>query len=83
MSGKNKEEKIDWEKSVGRLEEIVKSLEGGGAGLDESLKLFEEGTGLVKSLEKALAEADLRVKKLIGTEEGGALREEPFAEEEA
>ncbi|MFH1277227.1 MAG: exodeoxyribonuclease VII small subunit [Candidatus Eisenbacteria bacterium] len=80
MSAKKKEEKIDWEKSVGRLEEIVKSLEGGGAGLDESLKLFEEGTTLVKALEKALAEAELKVKKLVEGE-GGNPKEEPFAEE--
>ena len=48
--------KFEWEKSVDRLEKIVRSLEGGTAGLDESLELFEEGTVLVKGLEKALGE---------------------------
>lgn len=79
MTAKKKEETIDWEKSVARLEEIVRSLEGGGGGLDESLKLFEEGTTLVRALEKALGEAELKVKKLVEKEGGPA--EEPFAEE--
>ncbi len=77
---RKKIEKFEWEKSVGRLEEIVRSLEGGTAGLDESLELFEEGTTLVKSLEKALGEAELKVRKLVEREEG--VEEEPFAEEE-
>ena len=73
---KGKKEKLDWEKSVARLEEIVRALEEGGAGLDESLRLFEEGTGLVQALEKDLGEAELRVRKLIDRD--GAVREEPF-----
>ncbi len=72
--------KIDWEKSVARLEEIVRTLEGGGTGLDESLDLFEEGTRLVKELEKALAQAELRVRKLL--DDGKKITEEPFQGEE-
>jgi len=72
-------EPVDWEKSVQRLEEIVRALEGGAAGLDESLRLFEEGTALVRALEKRLAEAELRVKTLVERE--GEAREEPFEEE--
>ena len=78
-SGGKGEKKIDWEKSVARLEEIVRSLEGGKVGLDESLALFEEGTDLVKQLEAVLAKAELRVKKLV--ERDGELAEEPFTDE--
>ena len=73
--------RIDWEKSMARLEEIVRGLEGGTASLDESLRLFEEGNGLVKDLEKALAEAELRVRKILDRGEEGA-RDEPFGGEE-
>jgi exodeoxyribonuclease VII small subunit len=76
---KEKEARVDWEKSVARLEEIVRTLEGGAAGLDESLRLFEEGTKIVRTLEKRLEEAELRVRKLVERE--GKLEEEPFREE--
>ena len=39
--------KKTYEDSVKRLEDIVSALERGDASLDESLKLFEEGTKLV------------------------------------
>ena len=41
------EEKNTFEQSLERLEVIVRSLERGDAPLEESLKLFEEGAGLV------------------------------------
>ena len=37
---------MDFEKKLGRLEEIVGSMEEGDLALDESLKLFEEGVKL-------------------------------------
>ena len=39
-------EKMDYEKSVSRLEEIVSALEKNDVSLDEALTLFEEGTRL-------------------------------------
>ena len=58
------EKKMNFEKSLQRLDEIVKSLEKGDAPLDESLKLFEEGTGLIAACEKMLGEAEQKVVKL-------------------
>ena len=58
------EKKMSFEKSLARLVEIVKSLEKGDAPLDESLKLFEEGTGLIAGCEKLLGEAEQKVVKL-------------------
>jgi exodeoxyribonuclease VII small subunit len=57
-----------------RIEEIVRKLEQGGEGLDESIALFEEGTSLVKACQKELEKAELRVKKLI--DKGGEKVEE-------
>ena len=37
-------EKINYEKSVARLEEIVDKLENGNLSLEEMMKLYEEGT---------------------------------------
>ena len=59
-----------FEASMLRLEEIVRKLEQGDAALDESLKLFEEGTGLVARCNKLLDEAELTVSKVTQGEDG-------------
>lgn len=58
------EEKIDFEKSLKRLEEIVSKVESETLPLDESLKLYEEGKKLIASLEKTLKEAERKVEEL-------------------
>ncbi len=47
-----------FEQSLARLEEIVKLLEKGDAPLSESLGLFEEGTGLIRSCGTLLEQAE-------------------------
>jgi exodeoxyribonuclease VII small subunit len=76
------EKKMNFEASLKRLDEIVKSLEKGDAPLDESLKLFEEGTALIASCGKMLDAAEQKVVKLKkGTD--GAPVELPFDDPEA
>lgn len=58
------EEKIEFEKSLKRLEEIVSKVENETLPLDESLKLYEEGKKLIVSLEKTLKEAERKVEEL-------------------
>ena len=58
------EEKIEFEKSLKRLEEIVAIVEGETLPLEESLKLYEEGKKLIASLEKTLKEAERKVEEL-------------------
>ena len=58
------EEKIEFEKSLKRLEEIVAKVEGETLPLEESLKLYEEGKKLSSSLEKTLKEAERKVEEL-------------------
>lgn len=60
-----KEQNTTFEQNMTRLEQIVRSLERGDAPLEESLKLFEEGTGLVRACGKLLDEAELQVKKIM------------------
>ena len=39
-------EKMNYEKAVSRLEEIVDKLENGNLSLEEMMKLYEEGTAI-------------------------------------
>ena len=70
----------DFEKNMLRLEEIVRSMERGDAPLEESLKLFQEGTELVRSCGKLLDEAQLQVKKVMTAADGSPVLEN-FADE--
>lgn len=47
-----------------RLEEIVALLEGGALPLEESLRLFEEGTRLAGYCNACLAQAETRMTEL-------------------
>lgn len=67
-----------FEEAMVRLEEIVRSLEGGTAGLDDSLGLFEEGIALVKLCNAKLEGAEQKV-KLLSKGEDGMLIETDFA----
>lgn len=66
MAGKKK---ITFEEALARLDEIVRTMEAGGAMLDESLALFEEGVGLVKFCQGALDAAEQKVKLLQKNDE--------------
>lgn len=53
--------KMTFEQSLARLDEIVKHLEKGDLPLNDSIELFEEGTGLIASCSKMLDEAEQKV----------------------
>ena len=59
-----------YEKAMTRLEQIVAALEGGKCSLDDSLKLFEEGTKLTAYCSKLLREAEQKIVKLTDIEQG-------------
>jgi exodeoxyribonuclease VII small subunit len=61
---------MTFEESMARLEQIVRTMERGEAPLDESLKLFQEGTELVGRCGKMLNEAQLQIKKVVKTADG-------------
>ncbi len=69
-----------FEKSLESLEELVRELEAGDKGLDESLALFEKGVTLSKELSKRLEDAKTKVEAL--SMEGGKLVKKPFATED-
>lgn len=75
------EKNAAFEQNMARLEQIVRTLERGDAPLEESLKLFEEGTGLIRSCGALLDAAELQVKKvMVGS--GGTPVEGEFTDEE-
>jgi exodeoxyribonuclease VII small subunit len=59
-----------FEADLQRLEEIVSLLEKGGATLQESLRLFEEGMTLGKKLQRVLENAEVRIEELIEKDDG-------------
>ena len=69
-----------FEASMERLETIVRQLEQGNVPLEESLKLFQEGTELVRSCQKLLDDAQLQVKKIMTAPDGSPV-EEDFQDE--
>ncbi|MBO5929570.1 MAG: exodeoxyribonuclease VII small subunit [Clostridia bacterium] len=52
------EQQVTFESAMTRLEEIVSLLETGKCTLDESLKLFEEGTHLTAFCSDSLRQAE-------------------------
>ena len=71
-----------FESQMERLEEIVRLLEKGEAPLNESMKLFEEGTRLSAALGKLLDKAEQKVTVMQENMQGEVL-EQPFDAEEA
>ena len=61
---------LTFEQAMARLEQIVTTLEGGKCSLDDSLKLFEEGTALTPYCSKQLKEAEQKILKLTAVESG-------------
>ena len=61
---------MTFEQAMTRLEQIVTTLEGGRCTLDESLKLFEEGTTLTAYCSKQIQAAEQKILKLTAVENG-------------
>jgi exodeoxyribonuclease VII small subunit len=62
--------KADFERSLARLEEVVRRLESPNLSLDDAMKLFEEGVALSRECQKQLEEAEGRVEILLKKADG-------------
>jgi len=62
--------KAEFERSLSRLEEVVKRLESPQLSLDEAMKLFEEGVALSRECQRQLEEAEGRVEILLKKADG-------------
>ena len=65
-----------FESNMQRLEQIVRAMERGDVPLEESLKLFQEGTELVRSCNELLENAQLQVKKIMTAPNGSPVEED-------
>ncbi len=68
--------KKSFEEAMKRLEEIVTLLEDGAQPLEQSLKLFEEGTSLAALCHTTLSEAKLKITELAADHEDDTQEEE-------
>lgn len=67
---------VTFEASMERLDQIVRTLEGGEVSLEESIALFEEGTKLAAKCTELLDTAELKVTKLMAGPDGAPVEEE-------
>lgn len=65
-----------FESNMQRLEQIVRAMERGDVPLEESLKLFQEGTELVRSCNELLENAQLQVKMIMTAPDGSPVEED-------
>ncbi len=70
---------VSLETRLKRLQEIVDALDSDELELEKALGLFEEGIGHVKGAQTLLAEAELRVEELLGSE--GSLESRPLEQD--
>lgn len=69
----SKQPAFDFERALEELEALVASMESGELSLEESLTRFERGVQLTRACQKALAEAEQKVKILLEKEGGDEL----------
>ena len=67
--------KINLEKSLADLEELVEELESGDLPLETAMKKFEEGIKLTRGCQTALKEAEQKVEILLKSAGGDDLKE--------
>jgi exodeoxyribonuclease VII small subunit len=56
--------KETYETKIEQLKQIIEKIDDGNTGLDESMKLYEQGAVLVKQCEVLLTEAELKITTL-------------------
>jgi len=60
----SKEKNKNFESNLKKLELIVDKLESGEIGLEESVKLYEEGMKIKKICDKKLQDIEMQIKKI-------------------
>lgn len=71
------QQKLSFEDALKRIEEIVRGLEKGDVSLNDSMALFEEGTGLIRQCGEMLDAAEQQVVRLKKGPDGAPM-ELPF-----
>ena len=71
----SKEKDNNFETNLKKLEMIVDKLESGDIGLEESVKLYEEGMKIKKICDKKLKDIEMQIKK-INIEDNKVVKED-------
>lgn len=74
-------EKFQFEKALEDLEKIVEAMESGELTLDQALKKYEEGVGLVRACQSKLTETEKKIEILTRSLDG-SLKKEAFDPDE-
>ena len=72
---------VSYEDAMKKLEEIVTKLESGEISLDESMRLFQQGTELTRVCSEKLNAIERQITKLIEKTDG-SVTEEPIDTEQ-
>jgi len=75
-------EKMSFEESIKKLEEIIKELENENISLQESIEKFEMGIKLSSNCLKKLNEAEGKIEELTKSEDGKLVTRELKLEKE-
>jgi exodeoxyribonuclease VII small subunit len=67
-----------FEEALAALDQIVRELEDGHTGLEDSLSRYEMGVGLLKRCYAQLCEAEQRILTITGVDEEGRPIAHPF-----
>ena len=62
--------KEKFEDHLKTVEDVVRTLESGKPGLDESMRKYETGVAALKKCYKMLEEAELKIQQLIRKKDG-------------
>jgi exodeoxyribonuclease VII small subunit len=71
-------EPVSFEQALKELEQLVRTLEDGGTGLEEALARYEQGVGLLKHCYGLLQQAEQRIQTLTGETADGQPVTGPF-----
>ncbi len=74
----NANQPLSFEQSLVELEKIVRDLEDGQTGLEDALRRYEQGVGLLKHCYGKLRCAEQRIIELTGRDEAGNAVTRPF-----
>jgi exodeoxyribonuclease VII small subunit len=69
---------VRFEEGLARLERLVHDLEDGQLGLEDALRAYEEGIGLLRHCHSLLSEAERKIEILAGFDADGNAVTRPF-----
>jgi exodeoxyribonuclease VII small subunit len=71
-------QETSFEEAMSQLESIIEDLEDGSLGLEDSMRRFETGVGLLRACYGILERAEQRIEVLTGFDEQGRPELAPF-----